>query len=337
MQRLPSPDDGLWRQFRSAADPAAACAAGSALTYPVTAKLAQTDNYHGTTVADPYRWLEDANSAETKQWVDAQNAVTQGYLGQIPQREAIRQRLTKLWNYERYSVPVEGRRPLLLQPQRRPAEPVGAVHDEEPGRHAAPAARPEHPGGRRHRRPGRHRSQPGRQAAGLRHRRLRFRLERVEGARHRDRQGPRRPPEVGQVLEDRLDQGRQGLLLQPLRRADRGRPSWPTSTTSRSSTSTRSARRKAPTCWSTSARTKRNGASAPRPPTTAATCLITATKGTAHKYRVFYQGPDASRTRKSCRWSTTSTPPTTSSTTTARPSTSAPTARPRASASSPST
>ena len=87
-----------------AADPAA-CTSGSALTYPVTAKVAQSDNYHGTTVADPYRWLEDANSAETKGWVDAQNAVTQAYLGQIPQREAIRQRLTKLWNYERYSVP----------------------------------------------------------------------------------------------------------------------------------------------------------------------------------------------------------------------------------------
>lgn len=83
----------------------AACTPGSQMTYPVTQKVAQTDNYHGTTVADPYRWLEDANSAETKQWVDAQNAVTQGYLGQIPQREAIRQRLTKLWNYERYSVP----------------------------------------------------------------------------------------------------------------------------------------------------------------------------------------------------------------------------------------
>ncbi|MFC4931651.1 prolyl oligopeptidase family serine peptidase [Massilia sp. GCM10023247] len=83
----------------------AACTPGSQVTYPVTQKVAQTDDYHGTTVADPYRWLEDANSAETKQWVDAQNAVTQGYLGQIPQREAIRKRLTKLWNYERYSVP----------------------------------------------------------------------------------------------------------------------------------------------------------------------------------------------------------------------------------------
>jgi prolyl oligopeptidase len=78
---------------------------GTSLTYPVAKKLDQTDNYHGTTVADPYRWLEDANSAETKAWVTAQNTVTQAYLNQIPQRAAIRERLTKLWNYERYSVP----------------------------------------------------------------------------------------------------------------------------------------------------------------------------------------------------------------------------------------
>ncbi|MDQ2823797.1 MAG: prolyl oligopeptidase family serine peptidase [Pseudomonadota bacterium] len=78
---------------------------GTALTYPVTKKVAQTDNYHGTTIADPYRWLEDANSAETQAWVTAQNKVTQGYLATIPQRDAIRQRLTRLWNYERYSVP----------------------------------------------------------------------------------------------------------------------------------------------------------------------------------------------------------------------------------------
>ncbi|SFU57632.1 prolyl oligopeptidase family serine peptidase [Pseudoduganella namucuonensis] len=78
---------------------------GSAISYPVTRKVEQTDTYHGTAIADPYRWLEDANSAETKEWVDAQNKVTQGYLAQIPAREAIRQRLTKLWNFERYSVP----------------------------------------------------------------------------------------------------------------------------------------------------------------------------------------------------------------------------------------
>jgi prolyl oligopeptidase len=81
------------------------CAGGAALSYPVAKKVDQTDDYHGTKVADPYRWLEDANSEETKAWVEAENKVTQSYLAQIPQREAIRQRLTALWNYERYSVP----------------------------------------------------------------------------------------------------------------------------------------------------------------------------------------------------------------------------------------
>ena len=82
------------------------CPAGApAMTYPVTQKGSQQDIYHGTTIADPYRWLEDANSAETKAWVDAENQVTQAYLAQIPERETIKQRLTKLWNYERYGVP----------------------------------------------------------------------------------------------------------------------------------------------------------------------------------------------------------------------------------------
>ncbi|CDG83324.1 prolyl endopeptidase [Janthinobacterium agaricidamnosum NBRC 102515 = DSM 9628] len=75
------------------------------MTYPVSKKIDQQDNYFGTQVADPYRWLEDANSAETHDWVVAQNQLTQSYLGQIPARGAIRQRLTTLWNYERYSVP----------------------------------------------------------------------------------------------------------------------------------------------------------------------------------------------------------------------------------------
>ena len=85
--------------------PAASATSSAPLTYPVTRKSEQQDNYHGTIVADPYRWLEDANSAETRQWVDAQNLVTQSYLGQIPARAAIAKRLKALWNYERYSVP----------------------------------------------------------------------------------------------------------------------------------------------------------------------------------------------------------------------------------------
>ncbi|MES2899470.1 MAG: prolyl oligopeptidase family serine peptidase [Pseudomonadota bacterium] len=80
-------------------------ATGPAMTYPATRTVDQTDNYHGTSIADPYRWLEDDNGADTKAWVESQNKFTQAYLGQIGERAKIKERLTKLWNYERYSVP----------------------------------------------------------------------------------------------------------------------------------------------------------------------------------------------------------------------------------------
>ena len=73
--------------------------------YPPTKTVEQSDDYFGTKVADPYRWLEDDNAADTKAWVEAQNAVTFGYLQKIAPREAIRTRLTALWNYERYGLP----------------------------------------------------------------------------------------------------------------------------------------------------------------------------------------------------------------------------------------
>ncbi|MDP2037656.1 MAG: S9 family peptidase, partial [Ignavibacteria bacterium] len=75
------------------------------INYPITKKVDQVDDYHGTKVADPYRWLEDNNSAETVAWVEAQNKLTQDYLAQIPYRDKIKKRLTDLWNYERYSAP----------------------------------------------------------------------------------------------------------------------------------------------------------------------------------------------------------------------------------------
>jgi prolyl oligopeptidase len=81
------------------------------LTYPTTRQADQVDDYHGTNVADPYRWLEDPDSEETKAWVDAQNKVTFGYLEDIPQRESLKQRITQLWNYEKYGIPYkEGNR-----------------------------------------------------------------------------------------------------------------------------------------------------------------------------------------------------------------------------------
>src|SRR5216684_4188225 len=77
----------------------------SSFTYPQPRRGDQVDDYHGTKIADPCRWLEDTDSAETHAWVEAENKVTFGYLEQIPYRQAIRDRLTKLWNYERFTVP----------------------------------------------------------------------------------------------------------------------------------------------------------------------------------------------------------------------------------------
>lgn len=76
------------------------------LTYPITQKDSTVkDIYFGTTVADPYRWLENDTAANTKAWVTAQNRVTQDYFSQIPFRKKIHDRLTDLWNYDSYSAP----------------------------------------------------------------------------------------------------------------------------------------------------------------------------------------------------------------------------------------
>jgi prolyl oligopeptidase len=84
----------------------AACQKEAAkLAYPVTKKVDQVDDYFGTKVADPYRWLEDDNAEEVKAWVQAQNAVTFGYLDTIPYRPKIKARLTEIFNYPRYSSP----------------------------------------------------------------------------------------------------------------------------------------------------------------------------------------------------------------------------------------
>ncbi|HEV7515572.1 MAG TPA: hypothetical protein VGR07_04660, partial [Thermoanaerobaculia bacterium] len=76
------------------------------LAYPATRTVDQVDLFHGVQVADPYRWLEDLDSPETAAWVAAENRVTSGYLATIPERERIRRRLTELWNYEKYDVPI---------------------------------------------------------------------------------------------------------------------------------------------------------------------------------------------------------------------------------------
>ncbi|MEL6390091.1 MAG: prolyl oligopeptidase family serine peptidase [Bacteroidota bacterium] len=76
------------------------------VTYPeVLRDSSIVDDYHGTPIQDPYRWLEDDNSEETKTWVTAQNKTTFGYLEQIPYRENVKDRLESIWNYEKYGSP----------------------------------------------------------------------------------------------------------------------------------------------------------------------------------------------------------------------------------------
>jgi prolyl oligopeptidase len=77
----------------------------SSFDYPDSPQQPQVDVYHGVEVADPYRWLENPQSEETQQWIEAQNRLTFGYLAKLPARDLINQRLTRLWNYERYTIP----------------------------------------------------------------------------------------------------------------------------------------------------------------------------------------------------------------------------------------
>ena len=143
-------------------------AEASTMTYPHTDKVAQVDSYHGVEVADPYRWLEDdvRENPRVREWVDAQNELTFAYLAAIPERERIERRLTELWDYERYGLPVreggryfysyndglqnqnvvyvqdalEGEPRLLLDPNTWSADGTVALADYEPspdGTHVA--------------------------------------------------------------------------------------------------------------------------------------------------------------------------------------------------------
>jgi prolyl oligopeptidase len=136
------------------------------LDYPQTRKDNQVDDYHGTKVADPYRWLEDDNSAETAKWVQAENKVTFGYLDKIPYRTQVKARLEQLFNFPKYTPPfrkgdylfftkndglqnqnvvyaqkgLEGAPEVLLDPNKFSADGtsrLGALNVSEDGRYAA--------------------------------------------------------------------------------------------------------------------------------------------------------------------------------------------------------
>lgn len=75
------------------------------IQYPSTQKVNQSDNYFGTIIEDPYRWLEDDTAKNTAAWVVEENKVTQSYFEQIPFRNKLHKRLSELWNYPKYSAP----------------------------------------------------------------------------------------------------------------------------------------------------------------------------------------------------------------------------------------
>jgi len=102
------------------------------LRYPSTRRESVVDDYHGTKIADPYRWLEGdvRESREVADWVAAQNRVTRAYLEAIPEREAIKERLTRLWDYEKMSVPAKrGARYFLFRNDGLQNQPVLCVTD----------------------------------------------------------------------------------------------------------------------------------------------------------------------------------------------------------------
>jgi prolyl oligopeptidase len=82
-----------------------AAATSSELKYPTARTVDQVDDYFGTKVSDPYRWMEDVDSPELKTWIDAENKLTQTYLAKIPARAAMQKRLMELINFERYTAP----------------------------------------------------------------------------------------------------------------------------------------------------------------------------------------------------------------------------------------
>lgn len=101
---------GLFAMFTIVAGMAASAvaqapAASGDIKYPAAAKQDVTETIHGVKVADPYRWLENPDAAESRSWIEAQNAITMPYLQAIPARTQLAARITELWNYERFSSP----------------------------------------------------------------------------------------------------------------------------------------------------------------------------------------------------------------------------------------
>ena len=179
------------------------------MTYPVTARVEQNEDYHGTTVNDPYRWLEQdvRESADVAKWVEQQNKVTFQFFESIPSRKAIEERLKELWDYPKYSAPFKAgdyyfffknnglQNQSVLYVQRGLEGEPRVLLDPEylvPGRHGGA---------------GRVVRQRTRPVSRLRSCGIGLRLAIVAPRRRRDRTTIRRPPAVGQIQQCHVDSG----------------------------------------------------------------------------------------------------------------------------------
>lgn len=196
------------------------------LPYPDAERTEVVDNYFGTEVADPYRWLEDDRSEQTAAWVAAENAVTQNYLDQIPFREAMRARLTELWAYPWEELRLNSGIITIL-PQRRTTEPGRAVPPGFARRRAGGIPRSQH-------------ALRGRNGCAVGHLFLgrwplpglcgfgfRFGLERHSCHPYGGQAAHGRYRKMGEALQRSVDTRRKGILLQYVRRSGSGRLFFP--------------------------------------------------------------------------------------------------------------
>ena len=100
----------------------------SKMKYPETKALDVVDDYHGRKVKDPYRWLEDDNSLQTKAWVEKQNAFTSSYLRRIPYRRKIEKRLKELWDYPTHSIPIQKGNKIYFYKNKGLQNQIGRAH-----------------------------------------------------------------------------------------------------------------------------------------------------------------------------------------------------------------
>ena len=193
------------------------------IEYPKTRRVDHIDTYFGVKVADPYRWLEAdvRHDKAVADWVAAENRVT-SRTGVDPRARDHPPPADRIVELPAVWRGLQGRRAILPHEEQRPAKPARALRDGDADRQAAAVDRSQHLVGRRHDRPGRDGLQQGRPLPGLRPGRGRLGLAHLARDGNRRRQDPARRAAMEQIGAGLVDQRRQGLLLQPLRRAEEG-------------------------------------------------------------------------------------------------------------------